>query len=240
MSELDTSRVRALTFDCYGTLVDWESGILDTLRRLISTRKPHMADADLLASFGETESSVQAGAYQPYREVLAEVSLRLMTRYGIEPSADETESLARGLPDWPVFPDTRAALGALTQQFRLAVVSNIDDDLFAGTCSRLGVDFDEVVTAEQVRSYKPRTAHFEAILQRLELPVSGVVHVAQSLYHDIAPANDLGITTIWVNRRAGLAGAGATPPTQARPDYTVSDLSSVVRLMRGEDVPSHA
>lgn len=239
MAEIATGEVSALTFDCYGTLVDWESGILGTLRSLLESHDLRVPDDELLAAYGEAEAAVQAEAYRPYREVLAEVSRRLASQYGFEVSAVEVGALAQGLPDWPVFPDTLAALQTLARRYRLAVVSNIDDDLFAGTRSRIGVEFDEVVTAEQVGSYKPKRAHFDAVLERLDLTVSEVVHVAQSLYHDVAPANDLGFITVWVNRRAGGQGGGATPPTRARPDYTVTDLASVVQLLCGGETSQH-
>lgn len=233
MSKFITDGVEALTFDCYGTLVDWESGILHTLRRLLTSHDLRVRDSEILLAYGEIESSVQGEEYRLYREVLAEVSRRFGDRYGFVPSSPEVSALADGLPDWPVFPDTRRALQRLADRYRLAVVSNIDDDLFAGTRSQIGVDFDVVVTAEQVGSYKPRRAHFDVVLDLLELPVSAVLHVAESLYHDVVPARELGFRTLWVNRSAGPDGGGASPSTRARPDHTVADLASVAQLLCG-------
>ena len=120
------------------------------------------------------------------------------------------------------------ALRALETRYRLAIVSNVDDDLFEGSAGRLGIDFSEVVTAQQVGSYKPAPRHFHEVLDRLDLPRGRVLHVAQSLYHDIAPARALGIKCVWVNRRAGRPGGGATKPAVARADHEVPDLRTLV------------
>jgi 2-haloacid dehalogenase len=214
---LDLARFDALTFDCYGTLIDWETGLLGALREIAE------ADDDrLLSRFAEAERAIEAGPYRSYREVLREVLRR------IAPADTERDALARSLPDWPVFPDTVASLEALRRRYRLAIVSNVDDDLFAGTARHLRVPFDAVVTAQQVGSYKPAPAHFHRVLERLSLPREKVLHVAQSRYHDIAPAKALGWSTVWVNRRAGRAGSGATPPQEAIADLEVPDLATLV------------
>jgi 2-haloacid dehalogenase len=150
---------------------------------------------------------------------------------GFESSAAERAAFAGSVGAWPPFPDTVPSLRAMAERYRLAVVSNVDDDLFAGSAARLGVRFDEVVTAEQVGSYKPSPAHFHEVLERLGVPRERVLHVAQSLYHDIAPAGELGIRSVWVNRRAGQEGSGATAPSEARPDLEVLDLRTLVGLM---------
>jgi len=231
MNPIVSPPIEALTFDCYGTLVDWESGILGTLHQLFAAHDLSVPDGKLLEAYGEAESTVQAEGYSLYRDVLHDVSKRLGARFGFDPSPQEQGSLAAGLPDWPVFSDTVDALRVLGGRYRLAIVSNIDDDLFAGTHRRIGVEFDEVVTAEQVRSYKPDPAHFKEVLSRLDLPLSRVVHVAQSLFHDIAPARALGFRTIWVNRRTGHEGGGATPESSAIPTSTVADLGAAVSLL---------
>jgi len=133
--------------------------------------------------------------------------------------------------DWPAFPDSAQALAALQRRYRLAIVSNVDDDLFAASARRLGVAFDWIVTAEQVRSYKPAPAHFLRAIERIGLPRDSLLHVAQSLYHDVAPARSLGLSTVWVNRRLGKAGSGATPAAQAEPDFTVPDLRALASAM---------
>jgi len=229
---LDLRRFDALTFDCYGTLVDWERGILDALGQLFAAHGvASPGDDALLERFGRAESEVQAGAFLSYRDVLRAVARRLSAEEGVTASEKETDAFAASVGAWPPFLDTVPALRALAGRYRLAVVSNVDDDLFAGTAARLGVAFDAVVTAQQVGSYKPAPAHFHEALARLRLPRERVLHVAQSLFHDVAPAKALGFACVWVNRRAGRAGSGATPPARATPDLEVPDLATLARLV---------
>ena len=226
---LPFDRFEALTFDCFGTLVDWESGILDALLPLV---RHHGLDADperLLRLYAEAESELEAGPYLPYVEVLGRVMERIGQSLGFEPNAEERGRLARSLPAWPLFPDTVTSLATLARRYRLAIVSNVDDDLFDGVARRLAVPFDAVITAQQVRSYKPAPAHFVRALKTLRLPAERVLHVAQSRFHDIAPARALGFTTVWVNRRSGRKGPGATPEGGAVPDLEVPDLQTLAR-----------
>jgi 2-haloacid dehalogenase len=227
---MDFDRFEALTFDCYGTLIDWERGILDALRPALS-RGELPDDEPLLEAFAGVEADVQSGSYAPYRQILFQVVRTLGSQLGIEVGREAAERFAGSVVDWPAFGDSSNSLEALSARYRLAIVSNVDDDLFAGSAARLGVSFDEIVTAEQVRSYKPTHAHFHEALKRLELPRERVLHVAQSLFHDIAPAKELGFTTVWVNRRAGKGGAGATAPSSATPDFEVPDMRAVVALL---------
>ena len=228
------AQVKALSFDCYGTLIDWETGILGALRPMLSRHDVACDDDRLLGLYAAAESALEAGPYRPYREVLREATQRMAAELAFEPTAGELELLADSLPGWPPFPDTIEALRTLKARFRLAIASNIDDDLFAATERRLGVKFDLVTTAQQVRSYKPAPAHLLRTLEKLgigrEAKPAELVHVAQSLFHDIGPAKALGITTVWVNRRCGRTGSGATPPSAARPDYEVPDLRGLVTL----------
>jgi 2-haloacid dehalogenase len=221
----------ALTFDCYGTLIDWESGILAALRPVLRQQGVPCDDERLLGLFGAAETEAESGDFKPYREVLRQVMHRMAAALSFPLDAADADCLARSLPGWPPFPDTVAALGRLGARHRLAIVSNVDDDLFAGTRRALGVEFAVVTTAQQVRSYKPRPAHFLTTLERLGLGPGKVLHVAQSLFHDIAPAKALGIATVWVNRRAGRAGHGATPAAEAHPDLVVPDLASLAELL---------
>ena len=220
-----------ITFDCYGTLIDWESGILSALRPVLTDHGVTVEDEEVLALFGTIESSVEAAGYRPYREILCEVVRGFGEALGFMPSGPERESLAESIRDWPLFADTADALGALKKRYRLAVVSNIDDDLFAHSAHKLGVDFDEVVTAQQVGSYKPSLEHFSVAFGRLGHGPERILHVAQSLYHDIGPARELGLSCVWVNRRVGKAGAGATAPATAEPDLEVPDLETLTMLM---------
>lgn len=224
-------RFEALTFDCYGTLIDWERGLLDALAPVLRRHGVTCADDRLLELFASFESEIEAGPYLPYREVLGRVTGRIGRALGFAPEAAERDHLAGTLPDWPPFPDTVEGLGLLARRYRLGIVSNVDDDLFAGSAQRLRVPFAAVTTAQQVGSYKPAPAHFHRSLEKLGLPVERVLHVAQSRFHDIAPARALGYATVWVNRRSGRAGSGATPEAGAVPDLEVPDLITLARLV---------
>ena len=224
---LDFARFEALTFDCYGTLIDWETGILEAVRALaagIGTELPE--EDEVLELFARLEAEAEHGPFRSYREVLTEVAHGFARELGTEPDPGAAAAFAASVAEWPPFEDSASALRALGTRFRLAIVSNVDDDLFAGSAARLGIDFDEVVTAQQVRSYKPAPGHFREVLSRLGLPMERVLHVAQSLYHDIAPAKALGFTCVWVDRRAGRSG-GATRPSAAKPDLVVPSLAAL-------------
>ena len=222
----------ALTFDCYGTLIDWERGILGALRSLLTAhRAPDPGDESLLELFARLESEAESGPFRRYREVLRAVAAGVGCERGFDATDAQAEAFAASVGDWPPFPDTAESLTRLAARYRLAIVSNVDDDLFAASAQRLGVAFEAVVTAEQIQSYKPAPEHFLEVLGRLGLPGDRVLHVAQSLHHDIGPATDLGLSCVWVNRRAGRSGSGATRPAEATPDVEVPDLATLVRLM---------
>jgi len=227
---LDFESFEILSFDCYGTLIDWETGILSALGPVLARHGHRVPDETLLEAFAVLETGAESGPYRPYAVVLRDVVEGLGRRFGFTPDDAERGILAASLPEWPPFADTRDALRALQTRYRLAVISNIDDDLFAGTARSLGIEFDWVVTAGQVGSYKPSVENFRRALARFGAPAERVLHVAQSLFHDIAPAKSLGFATVWVNRRHGRPGRGATPPATARPDAEVPDLRSLARL----------
>ena len=229
---MDFERFDAVTFDCYGTLIDWERGILAALDALfegVSAEVP--TDEERLELFGRLEADAERGDFRTYREVLVDVAIGFAQESGLEPDRGRAAAFAASVATWPPFSDSNAALTAMGGRYRLAIVSNVDDDLFEGSATVLGVDFSEVVTAQQVRSYKPSAAHFHEVLRRLDLPRDRVLHVAQSLYHDIAPARALGFTCVWVNRRIGKTGGGATRPAMAVPDLEVPDLVALARQM---------
>ncbi len=227
---LDFNQFEVVSFDCYGTLIDWESGILPVLRQLLSNREIDLSDDGTLEMFAEFESELEKDQsnYIKYRKILQEIVEKLGQRFNFEPTETELNSLADSVKNWQPFPDTVAALQALKQKYKLAVISNIDDDLFAGTAKHLQVELDWVITAEQVRSYKPSTRNFEIAMDRMGIAPEKLLHVAQSLYHDIVPAASMGISTVWVNRRQGKAGFGATLPASAQPDLEVPDLKTLV------------
>jgi 2-haloacid dehalogenase len=223
---VDFGRFEALTFDCYGTLIDWESGILAALREPLDAAPNPPSDDRRLEAFGRAEAAVEAGPYRRYRDVLGEVLHRLGKEFGAPISDDQAAAFGDSVGDWPAFPDTAAALEGLHRRFRLGVITNCDDDLFARSAIRLETEFDWVVTAQQAGSYKPDERNFHLAFERLGLPRDRILHVAQSLYHDHVPAKRLGVTSVWIDRRQGRAGGGATPPAEARPDATYPDMAS--------------
>lgn len=216
-----------LTFDCYGTLIDWEDGILRALRPVLLAHGLTLRDAEILERYSMIESRVESLVYAPYRDVLRATATTLFRDAGFSPTAAEADSLIDSFGDWRPFADTVGALRRLKQQYRLAILSNVDDDLFALTARSLEVEFDLVVTAQQVRSYKPSPVIFHAALKQLGTPRERVLHVAQSLYHDIATARSLGIATAWIDRRRGQIGSGATPAAEARPQAVFADLRAL-------------
>ncbi len=228
---LDFGRFRWITFDCYGTLVDWERGILETLVPLVSRHGVQADPGVLLRLFARLEAREEAGEYRPYREVLRSVVRGLGEELGFTPSADDMDALPDSVGGWPPFPDTSDALRRLGERYRLGVVSNVDEAMFRETRRALAVSFDEVVTAEQVRSYKPSLRPFEVALERMGAGPGEVLHVAQSLYHDHVPARTLGLRTVWVNRPSLVPGSGATPPADASPDLEVPDLRTLAELV---------
>lgn len=153
----------------------------------------------------------------------------IATELNLAFSDDELDSLAESLPNWPIFPDVIEALQTLKKRYKLAIISNVDDDLFASTAKALNVDFDLVVTAQQAQSYKPDLHNFNVALPRMKVGKQNWLHVAESLYHDISPANQLGIKSVWVNRPNR---GGGTRPTDAVPDAVVPDLAALTEILR--------
>ncbi|HXG52264.1 MAG TPA: haloacid dehalogenase type II [candidate division Zixibacteria bacterium] len=227
---LDFDAFEVLTFDCYGTLVDWETGLWKALQPILAGHGVRAAAEEVLALYGELESGIEGGEYREYREVLKNVLRGMGSRLGFAPDESELRRFSESVKDWPAFPDSADALHALGKKYKLAVISNIDDDLFELSAKKLQARFDWVVTARQVRSYKPSLNNFRAAFQRIGLPTSRILHVAQSLFHDIAPAKALGLSAVWVNRRRGKQGPGATPPARAHPDLEVPDLLTLARM----------
>ncbi len=226
MSPIDFSRFDALTFDTYGTLIDWERGILNAFQPVLARHDVARTDDELLELFARHEADIEGGVYRTYREVLSGSARGVCADLGVDPSDRAIAEFAGSVGEWPAFPDTAAALRRLKARFRLGVLTNCDDDLFASSNRRLGVDFDWIVTAQQARGYKPREANFEALFSRVDVPRDRILHVAQSLFHDHVPAKALGMTTVWIDRRHGSPGFGATPPANATPDLTCPDMRS--------------
>ena len=210
-----------VTFDCYGTLVDWESGIAGWFEEAARADGVSLARAQILAAYAEIEPVVEAETYRSYRAVLAETALRIATRFSWSLTPEKARGLAASLPDWGPFPDTNPALQRLSSAgYRLGILSNVDDDLLAGTRRHLAVPFDLLVTAEQVRSYKPAPAHFETA--RRAIGEARWLHAAQSHFHDVVPCRALGIPVAWVNRKGEPVHSDVGPDMKVR---TLADLA---------------
>ena len=221
------SEIRVVSFDCYGTLVDWEAGILSALRVVLAAHGAHPEAKRILEDYAEFEASAEEGDYRAYTEVLRAVVREFGAKYAFIPTEAELEALSRSLPQWKPFEDTVDALRRLKRRYRLAVLSNVDDPLFVHTERQLEVPLDEVVTSSQVRSYKPSLAHFHELLSRLGVAPGSILHVAQSLYHDIAPAHRCGMLTVWVHRVSDRERYGAARAAEAHSDLVVPDLSTL-------------
>jgi len=223
----DFSKTTHLTFDCYGTLIDWESGILGEMVPMLARYEITTPDEAILRLYAELEAEEERGPYRPYREILISVSAKIAAHFGVELVGSDRSSLPDSVGKWPVFADTVDALQRLKVRFKLVILSNIDDDMFAQTARHLYVEFDEVITAQQVRSYKPGKAHFETALLRLGAPRESILHVAQSLYHDHVPAKEMEFSTAWIDRPSKLPHTGLSIPAFVEPDLTFTDLVSL-------------
>jgi 2-haloacid dehalogenase len=225
---LDFSRFEVLTFDCYGTLINWEDGILACLQRILAAHNKNVDDAIILRLYGDFEANAEQGEYRRYREVLKSVVRQFGEELGFFPTELEVNALPESLAEWKPWPDTVSALRVLQSRFRLAIISNVDDDLFAATLPQLGAQFDQIITAEQAGAYKPSIKMFELALRRVGAPAQKILHVGQSIYHDVIPAQSLGMSTVWVNRPSPRSGVGAVKAAEGQPDLQVSSLTELV------------
>lgn len=215
--KLERKNYRTLSFDCYGTLIDWENGILGYLQPLFESVDVHVIDQWVLEFFAEAEPEVQAKGGS-YGSVLAGVLARYATRLGFTASEEDLAGFARSIEYWQPFPDTVASLATLARDFELIALSNIDDDLFAFSAAAMGNPFSSLISAQQVGAYKPDPRMFEALLEQAEGPI---LHVAQSRFHDIVPATAMGLDTVWIDRPS----AGAARSVDAEPTWTFSSLA---------------
>ena len=234
MSDFD--RFAAMSFDCYGTLIDWETGIANALRPWATHNGLTLDDQALIAAHGRHESHVQddmPGALYPL--ILAETLRRIGVDLGAEVTDSDATTYGQSVKDWPAFPDTSAALSRLSTRFKLIIVSNIDRASFAASNPRLGVTFDAIVTAEDVGSYKPQRGHFDRLFEEIERLGVGrdqLVHVAESLFHDHQPAAALGLPSVWIHRRHGKGGTGATavPFGEVAPTWTFTSMAEFAEV----------
>lgn len=232
------SQFKALSFDCYGTLIDWETGLLNALAPL--RERGGISPDALLEAFGHAEHELEeAHPGLLYSELLTLVHEQLSRNFGITEDEEEARAFGASVGDWPAFPDVPAALDYLKPHFRLIILSNVDRSSFAGSNARLGVEFDHVFTAQQIGSYKPSLRNFEFLLERLAdegIAKTELLHVAQSLFHDHAPANRLGIASAWIDRRHDKSGSGATkvPDPMPRFDFRFTSLGELAEAHQAE------
>jgi len=231
---------RALTFDCYGTLIDWETGILAGLRPLAVKAGGALGDDAILEAFARHEAAQEAETPDMiYSRLLSVVHGRIAKEWGIAAGADEDARFGASVPDWPAFPDSAEALRYLEQHFRLGILSNVDRESFKGSNRRLGVEFDWIMTAEDIGSYKPSLRNFEFMIATLERNGVGkdkILHTAESLFHDHLPANRMGLASCWIFRRHEKEGFGATskPAEMPRIDFRFNSLAELAAAHRRE------
>lgn len=233
---------KALTFDCYGTLIDWESGMVAALAPLVKKTGRPLSRNQVLQAHARHESSQQRHTpTKRYSELLAVVYKRLAEEWGVPASWEECLAYGRSVRDWPAFPDTAEALRALKQRYKLVILSNVDNESFAFSNRKLGVEFDAIYTAEDIGSYKPAAANFDymlAALSGLGIGKGEILHTAESLFHDHKPANAAGLASCWIYRRHADEGFGATMDPGAMPHYdfrfnSLGELAGAVRKEAG-------
>jgi 2-haloacid dehalogenase len=220
----------ALSFDCYGTLIDWEAGLARVLVPWARMRGLDLSDEELLTAYSPIEAAVEAEHPTDLYPQVLDRSMRMLGRtLGTDVSDEDAGRLAASVPDWPAFPDSPDALRALRSRYQLIILSNVDRASFAGSNRRLGVEFTSIVTAQDVGSYKPSPRNFAALTaeaRRLGIGDGRLLHVAQSLFHDHVPAQASGLPTVWINRRHARPGWGATPHPgiTVTPDWTFGSM----------------
>lgn len=228
----------ALSFDCYGTLIDWEAGIAGALAPWAAEAGLDLSAEELLLAYADNEARTEAeipGAL--YSAVLAEAFRRTGATLGRPVSDEWAQRLGNSVPEWPAFDDSAEALSMLAKEYQLIIVSNVHRAGFAGSNQRLGVEFDRIITAEDVKAYKPAPQHFEALdgaLKEMGVPRERLLHVAQSLFHDHVPAKRHGLRSVWINRRQDRPGWGATPEPNADYSYDLEfpDMISFAQAAR--------
>jgi 2-haloacid dehalogenase len=231
----------ALSFDCYGTLIDWEHGLREGLQKVAALQSPSPDVDDLLESYGDAEAEVErTNPGMLYPQVIAESVVRAGNAHGIAVPLELGLEIGASVPDWPTFPDSAEALARLSQRYKLIILSNVDRASFAGSNERLGVTFDAVLTAEDIGSYKPDPRNFQALLEQMQgmgIAQDKLLHVAQSLFHDHVPAKAAGLSTVWIDRRGNRPGYGATPiPEDAiQPDWAFPSMAAFADAIEAEE-----
>jgi 2-haloacid dehalogenase len=231
---------RVLSFDCYGTLIDWETGMLAALAPLAAQCGTKPSAEALLAMYARLESAQEAETPDLiYRELLARVHARMAAELRVATSAAENAAFGASIGEWPAFPDSPQALVYLKNHFKLVILSNVDRESFRASNARLGVEFDAILTAQDIGSYKPDPRNFAYLLEHLAergIAKSAILHTAESLFHDHVPAKRAGLASCWIHRRAGKIGHGATqvPDQEVHPDFRFESMAAMADAHRGE------
>lgn len=233
LADLARPETQIITFDCYGTLIDWESGIVAALEGWLARHGRSATRAEILHQYAAFEPEAQVGPYRRYRDVLAVVMHRMSEAHGIPLVAGDERILAESLADWQPFPDVADALVRLAAKYRLVILSNVDHDLFAGTRARLPSVLTGVVTAEEVQAYKPSHRHFLAVMEQFACAPGQMLHAAESLFHDILPCRELGIPHCWINRKGKTMGTGATKGAAVQPEAEAASLAEFADRVLG-------
>ena len=226
---------KALTFDCYGTLIDWELGMIEALKPLTSKASRPLKRDEILEAHARHELSQQVQTpAKLYRDLLATVYRRLAEEWGVAVSWTDCAAYGRSIRNWPAFADTTPALQYLKRHYKLAILSNVDNESFSFSKEKLGVDFDAVYTAEDCGAYKPSARNFDYMLAKLKtlgIEKSQILHTAESLFHDHATANELGLASCWIYRPHGQEGSGAAVATAQTPryDFRFESLADMVK-----------
>jgi len=234
------SEFSVLSFDCYGTLIDWESGIVAALAPWLAAQGVEPERERILAAFSAAEApQQQATPGMLYRDLLAEVHGAIAEQFGVARDPAAAQAFGASIREWPAFSDSAAALGYLKRHYRLVILSNVDRASFAESNRKLGVAFDAIYTAQDIGSYKPDPRNFAYMLERLAergIAKAQILHTAESLYHDHVPARRVGLATCWIHRRAGQAGHGATrsPEVEVSPDFRFATLAEMAEAHRAE------
>lgn len=231
---MEFSNYKYISFDCYGTLINWEVGIRDAVSELF-TPEHKFEMKEILASFAKWESKFEeecrVGGFRPYYDILTDVLIAVCNDFGIIAHGKSKFALADSVKTWQPYSDSIEALKELSKRFKLVILSNIDDEIFAESNLFLQTKFHSVFTAQQIGSYKPDRRNFEHMLEQLGCEKSEILHVAQSIYHDHVPAKAMGLSTLWVNRKSIFGGSGATPPANASPDFVVKNMKEAAALI---------
>ena len=235
---MELTDFKVLTFDCYGTLIDWETGMIAALQGLVSRADRALTRDQILEAHARHEAAQEAETpAMPYRDLLRRVYERLSTEWGVPLDAEAARGYGLSVGDWPAFADSAAALGYLKGHYQLVILSNVDRESFAASNRKLGVEFDGIYTAQDIGSYKPDLRNFHYMLERLSTKgfrKQDILHTAESLFHDHLPANEVGLASAWIHRRAGQEGCGATFPPGRMPscDFRFTSMAEMVEAHR--------